>query len=70
MIFAVTESEQEMKTLLEVVEQWCLDFKMKISIKKTQIIGADEESIWVLKDMKEEYNLKMVKSWVPGNMAL
>ena len=64
-IVLVAESEEDMRILIAVVEKWCQDFKMKVSIKKTQIVGAAEDSVWVLKDleMNEESVLKIVPSY-------
>ena len=42
--------QEDLNVLIKVLERWCQDFKMKVSIKKNKIVGPNSDSVWVLKD--------------------
>ena len=39
-IILVADSVESLEKLRKILEQWCLDFKMKISISKTNVITS------------------------------
>ena len=46
----LADTEEDLNVLITVLERWCQDFKIKVSIKKTKIVGPNSDSEWVLKD--------------------
>ena len=61
----LADNEEDLKVLITVLEKWCKDFKMKVSIKKTKIVGPDSDSVWVLKDheLNNETLIEMTPSY-------
>ena len=57
--------EADLKHLKNILESWASDFRMKISIKKTQVISPDSEEEWFLIDQEsgEKVEIKTVPEY-------
>ena len=64
-IILLSDAEEDLTTLKNIMEKWCWDFKMKMSPGKTNIITSIDDFLCLLKDiaLDEEDIVEHVKSY-------
>ena len=50
-IILLGHSEDEVSALKTILEIWCMDFRMKIGAKKTQLITPVSDAVWTIVDV-------------------
>ena len=58
----VTETEEQLQNLLGVLNEWCENSKMIVSIEKSKVVSTSEEGAWPVLDLDFEYKYSLKTS--------